>query len=168
MRCERFALGAGDAPEQLADKLRSLIPAAESVRTAVEEIIAEVRARGDQAVVAYTRQFDGSEIEELEVREELLDQAATTLDPTVRAALDHAIENVGRVAGAALHADRAVRFDDGHVVTIREAPVRAAAVYVPGGRAPYPSTVVMGVVTARVAGVSTRGRVRSAAPAWRR
>ena len=154
MRCERFAAGAPTAdPDALAAQLRSLIPAAESVRPAVEEIIAEVRARGDQAVLDYTRRFDGSEIDELEVREELFDDATAALDPHLRAALDHAIENVGRVAGAALHADKAVRFDDGHQVVLREAPVRAAAVYVPGGRAPYPSTVVMGVVTARVAGV---------------
>ncbi len=152
MRCERFAFEGGD-PEELAAQLRSLIPAAESVRAAVEEIVGDVRARGDQAVIEYTTRFDGSEVSELEVRQELLDDAATDLDQTVRVALDKAIENVGRVAGAALHADKAVRFDDGHQIVLREAPVRAAAVYVPGGRAPYPSTVVMGVVTARVAGV---------------
>ncbi len=53
---------------------------------------------------------------------------------------------------------------DGHEVILREAPVDRAAVYVPGGRAPYPSTVVMGVVTARVAGVSRGRRVRPAGP----
>ncbi len=62
------------------------------------------------------------------------------------------IANVGRVAREALHRPTVVEFGT-HSVTVREAPVRRAAVYVPGGRAPYPSTVVMGVVTARAAGV---------------
>ncbi len=56
------------------------------------------------------------------------------------------------VATAGLREDRQVAFP-GHTVIIREAPVRSAAVYVPAGRAPYPSTVVMGVVPARAAGV---------------
>src|SRR4051794_25346515 len=63
------------------------------------------------------------------------------------------MENVAAVAGASLGDDAQLRLRQGHVVTIRELPVRRAAIYVPGGRAPYPSTVIMGVVTARVAGV---------------
>ena len=77
------------------------------------------------------------------------------MDPDLRAALDRATTNVGTVAEAALGApeDRDVLLPEGHVVRLRHVPVRSAAVYVPGGRAPYPSTVVMGVVCARVAGV---------------
>src|SRR4051794_21664842 len=63
------------------------------------------------------------------------------------------MENVAAVAGASLGDDAQLRLRQGHVVTIRELPVRRAAIYVPGGRAPYPSTVIMGAVTARVAGV---------------
>jgi histidinol dehydrogenase len=66
--------------------------------------------------------------------------------------LEHAIANVTRVAQASLTADRTVSFDE-HEVVLREVPVRRGAVYVPGGRAPYPSTVVMGTVCARVARV---------------
>jgi histidinol dehydrogenase len=57
------------------------------------------------------------------------------------------------VARAAVHEDVTVEFDGSHSVRVREVPVKRAAVYVPGGRAPYPSTVVMGVATARAAGV---------------
>jgi histidinol dehydrogenase len=71
----------------------------------------------------------------------------------VRAGLEVAIENVRAVAQAGRVEERAVILPEGHSVTLREVPVRRAAIYVPGGRAPYPSTVVMGVVTARVAGV---------------
>jgi histidinol dehydrogenase len=74
------------------------------------------------------------------------------MDHAVAAGIELALTNVGRVARAAIHEDVAVDFGD-HSVTVREAPVKRAAVYVPGGRAPYPSTVVMGVVPARVAGV---------------
>ncbi len=70
----------------------------------------------------------------------------------MRDGLRQAIDNVTRVAEAGLAADPTVSFE-GHQVTLREVPVDRGAVYVPGGRAPYPSTVVMGVVTARVAGV---------------
>jgi histidinol dehydrogenase len=64
-----------------------------------------------------------------------------------------AIENVRAVAAAGVSGDVDVALPQGHTVTIRELPVRRAAIYVPGGRAPYPSTVVMGVVTAQAAGV---------------
>jgi histidinol dehydrogenase len=72
----------------------------------------------------------------------------------VRAGLEIAIANVGQVAAAAVSrdAERTVELGS-HTVTLRSAPVARAAVYVPGGRAPYPSTVVMGVVTARAARV---------------
>jgi histidinol dehydrogenase len=64
-----------------------------------------------------------------------------------------AAENVRVVAEAGVGEDREVMLAQGHRVVLRELPVRRAAIYVPGGRAPYPSTVVMGVVTARAAGV---------------
>ena len=153
MQCETLTLS-GDAAS-LAAELRGLIPAGHSVGEAVTEIIARVRASGDDALRYYTRQFDtgGGQPSALEVPEPELDTAASRLDEDVRAGLEQAIANVRRVCEAALNADRTVAFD-GHEVTIREAPVRRAAVYVPGGRAPYPSTVVMGTVCARVAGVT--------------
>src|ERR671931_577658 len=78
--------------------------------------------------------------------------ARDALDPDVRDGLELAIANVRTVAEADLGADVEVTLPQGQTVTLRDAPVRRAAIYVPGGRAPYPSTVVMGVVTARVAG----------------
>jgi histidinol dehydrogenase len=141
-------------PDRVAADLRSLVPAPESVSRAVAKIIADVRAGGDQALLEYTRRFDlaGAEPRPLRVTEAELDSAVAGLDAKVRAGLERAIENVGTVARAGIRDDVTVGFD-GHEVVLRSAPVRRAAVYVPGGRAPYPSTVVMGVVTARVAGV---------------
>ena len=130
------------------------MPAPESVQPQVAEIIARVRASGDEAVRYYTRQFDtgGSTPSALQVPDAELATAESRLDDEVRAGLEHAIANVTRVAQASLMPDKTVGFD-GHEVILREVPVRRGAVYVPGGRAPYPSTVVMGTICARVAGV---------------
>ncbi|HEY6524209.1 MAG TPA: histidinol dehydrogenase, partial [Solirubrobacteraceae bacterium] len=152
MQHERLNLS-GD-PVGLAQELRSLIPAPEAVAEQVTEIIARVRASGDDALRFYTREYDtgGTTPAALRVPEAELDTAEARLDEAVRNGLRLAIENVTRVAEAGLASEQTVTFD-GHEVLLREVPVDSAGVYVPGGRAPYPSTVIMGVVTARVAGV---------------
>jgi histidinol dehydrogenase len=153
MRCERLT-ATGD-PARTAETLRDLIPAPESVREIVGEIIAEVRAHGDMALIDYTRRFDteGNEPRPLVVANAELDTAVAVLDPAVQHGIGRAIENVG--AGAA--GWRTSLGQGAHIgpkrVIHRHVPVARAAVYVPGGRAPYPSTVVMGVVPARLAGV---------------
>jgi histidinol dehydrogenase len=154
MQCERLTADGGD-PVALAAQLRALVPPGASVSDRVAEIIGQVRSKGDAALLDYTRRFDtgGAEPSALAVPAADLDAALKRLDPDVRAGLEHAIDNVGTLARAALRDAVTVEFDDGHQVVLREAAVQSAGVYVPGGRAPYPSTVVMGVVTARVAGV---------------
>jgi histidinol dehydrogenase len=136
---------------EVAAGLRSLIQGGADVADAVLEIIADVRSDGDAGVLALTRRFDGP-VAQLRVPDAELDAALAGLDPEVRAGLELASRNVGRVAEAGLRLPRLVDFGT-HEVTVREVPLDRAAVYVPGGRAPYPSTVVMGVVTARTAGV---------------
>jgi histidinol dehydrogenase len=152
VECEQGAL-TGD-PAELAAALRALVPAAESVRGAVSEIIHRVRADGDAAVREYTRRFDtgGADPPALGVTDAELDEAAERLDKSVRAGLERAIQNVRAVAHAGLCEPRVVELSSQRI-ELRSAPVGRAAVYVPGGRAPYPSTVVMGVVPARVAQV---------------
>ncbi len=150
MRTERFTL-TGDAGE-LARGLRALVPASDTLAPAVAEIIAAVRADGDKALREYTRRFDTPEPGNPLVACEEVERAQDSLDPALRAGLELAIDNVRRVAEAEQVHERKVAFGK-HQVRLRSAPVARAAVYVPGGRAPYPSTVVMGAVTARVAGV---------------
>jgi histidinol dehydrogenase len=149
---ERHTLS-GD-PTALAAELRALVAAPESVADAVAEIIARVRASGDDALRYYTREFDtdGATPAALRVPEPELDTAVERLDDELRAGLELAIANVAKVAQARLTADRTVTFD-GHEVRAREVPLDSAGVYAPGGRAPYPSTVVMCTVVAHVAGV---------------
>jgi histidinol dehydrogenase len=137
--------------EETAAQLRALVPSAESVSEAVAEIVATV-ARGDEGLLEVERRFGGGDLP-VRVSEEELRAALDGLDSAVREGLEAAVANVRQVAEAGLAEDTAVVFPDGHSVTLREVPVRRAAVYAPGGRAPYPSSVVMGAVTARAAGV---------------
>jgi histidinol dehydrogenase len=139
----------------VARHLRELVPAGDSVENPVREIVAEVRARGDAAVLEYTARFDtaGAPPRPLAVGAGELDAAIKVLPLDVVAGLQVTIANVAQVAQAGAGEDVSVTLAQGQRVTLRELPVAAAAVYVPGGRAPYPSTAVMGVVTARAAGV---------------
>ncbi len=159
MLVERLALDdvqRHGGPAAAAQHLRKLIGGEESIEETVATIAAHVRAEGDQAVNEYTRRFDtdGEQPRELCVSAAELDEALERMPLDVVAGLQVAIANVARVADAQVGAELIpVELAQGHVVTMRELPVGAAAVYAPGGRAAYPSTVVMGVVTARAAGV---------------
>jgi histidinol dehydrogenase len=122
----------------------------------VAKILAEVQDGGDLAVLSLTERFDHAELgpEQLRVDPHELEGSVGLLEPEVLAGLRTAVANVKAVARAQVRDEPVtVELPEGHTVEIVERPVRRAAVYVPGGRAPYPSTVVMGAVTARTAGV---------------
>ena len=122
---------------------------------AVRDILDEVRTGGDAAVIRLTERFDHAELgpEELRVDARELEGSVGILERNVLNGLRTAIANVQAVAEAQLRDSVAVDLPEGQRVEVAEVPVRRAGVYVPGGRAPYPSTVVMAAVTARVAGV---------------
>ncbi|HEX4689303.1 MAG TPA: histidinol dehydrogenase [Solirubrobacteraceae bacterium] len=151
MAAERIRCDAAGAAAAAA-RVRALVPPGASVAEPVAAILADVRARGDAAVLELERRFGGGD-GPLRVPAAELEAAAAALDEDLRGGLETAIANVGAVAAAGLGDDRAVDLEQGQRVTVREVPVRRAAVYAPGGRNPYPSSVVMGAVTARVAGV---------------
>lgn len=132
--------------------LRSLVPGGASVRRDVEAIVEAVRTGGDEALRDFVARFDGYD-GELRATASELDAAAAGLRPDVRAGLEVAMANVAVVAGASLGDEAELQLPQGQRIVVHERPVRRAAIYVPGGRAPYPSTVIMGVVTAKVAGV---------------
>jgi histidinol dehydrogenase len=121
----------------------------------VRDILDEVRTWGDEAVLRLTERFDKAELgpEQLRVDARELEASVGVLEPEVLSALRTAIANVGAVVKAQERDAVEVELEQGQRVEIVEVPVRRAAIYVPGGRAPYPSTVVMGAVTARAAGV---------------
>ncbi len=131
------------------------IPSGELVEDRVREIVLDVMQGGDEAVLRYTREYDtaGADPRPLVVAEAELDRAIKELPLEVVAGLQVAIANVAEVAHAGIDENVSLTLPQGQSVTLREVPVESAAVYIPGGRAPYPSTAVMGVVTARAAGV---------------
>jgi histidinol dehydrogenase len=129
--------------------------------TAIER---EVVEGGDAAVLRLTARFDatGSPPAALRVAEGETARALTALDPTIREAMEVAAANVRAVAAAQLGHDRhEVELPQGQTVTVRGVPVGAAGVYAPGGRAAYPSSVLMCCIPAQVAGVE---RVALASP----
>jgi histidinol dehydrogenase len=117
----------------------------------VTVIVEDIRDRGDEALLEYEEQL--SDNTRIAVAPEELTEALGRLDPAVHAGLKLAAANVRAVAEAGVDAEQQVRLAEGQTVRLREIPVRRAAVYAPGGRHPYPSSVVMGAVTARAAGV---------------
>jgi histidinol dehydrogenase len=153
VRAERLRALTGEEAARAAE-VRALVPGPASVTTAVGAIVASVREGGDAALAEHVARLDDTGGAPIAVAPAELDAALAALDPAVRAGLEVAIANVRRVAEAGVGSDADVRLPQGHTVTLRELPVRSAGIYVPGGRAPYPSTVVMGVVTARAAGVA--------------
>jgi histidinol dehydrogenase len=148
---ERLAVSTADAAA-IAAHVRGFVPASGSVADRVAGIVESVREGGDAALLAHERRFGATA--PLRVSEEELQGALDALDPAVRAGLELARANVARVAEAGLRKDRDVELPEGQRIRLREIPVARAAVYAPGGRQPYPSSVVMGAVTARAAGVS--------------
>jgi len=155
VRPERLRLEAVGGAETLAREIRARAPSPADVSAAVAGILRRVREHGDAALVELTREHDlaGGEPLPLAVDARTLTAAHDALPPALIAALEVAIANVEEVARAGLGEDRVLRLGAGQEVVLREVPVRRAGIYVPGGHAPYPSSVVMGVVTARVAGV---------------
>lgn len=122
----------------------------------VNDIIEKVKTEGDEAIFAYTKQFDKCELtaETIRVTEEEMEEAINTIDPKLYEVMEKAAANI-----RAYH-EKQVRnswFDakpDGTILGQKITPIGKAGVYVPGGKAAYPSSVLMNVIPAKVAGVS--------------
>ena len=138
---------------------RDVLPRAavdvESVLHTVRPIVEDVHQRGTEAVLAWGERLDGVRPPSLRVPQEALDAALAGLDPGVRAALEEAIRRVRIVHEEQARTDIVTTVVPGGTVTERFLPVERVGLYVPGGRAVYPSSVVMNVVPAQVAGVAS-------------
>ncbi len=121
----------------------------------VRPICDDVRDRGGEAIRELTARFDGVERASTRVAHADVDSALATLDPAVRAALEEAIRRARLVHEAQRRDDVTVTLSPGGTVTERWVPVRRVGLYVPGGLVAYPSSVVMNVVPAQVAGVAS-------------
>ncbi|APW98955.1 histidinol dehydrogenase [Halobiforma lacisalsi AJ5] len=124
----------------------------EDVRGDVREIVDRVREEGDVAVREYTSEFDGVEVGNLEITDEC-ERAYEDLEDDLREAIEDAAANVREFHEAQLPADWREEFGDGRELGRRFRPIERVGVYVPGGSAAYPSSAIMGVVPAVVAGV---------------
>ncbi|MDI5963614.1 histidinol dehydrogenase [Streptomyces sp. SL13] len=138
---------------------RDLLPRAElDVEAALEKvrpICDDVRHRGTAALIDCARRFDGVTIDRVRVPAAALSDALATLDPAVRAALEESIRRARLVHRDQRRTDRTTQVVPGGTVTERWVPVERVGLYVPGGRAVYPSSVVMNVVPAQEAGVAS-------------
>jgi histidinol dehydrogenase len=156
MRVERIEWDGADAAA-MARRLRALTPGLSDVSTEVAAVIARIREGGDAALRELAESFGEEPGDSLRVDPEAIAAAPGLLEPPVREALRLAAGNVEAVARAELEAiagPTTVDLEQGHTVEVRTEPVAAAGVYAPGGRAAYPSSVLMACVPARVAGVS--------------
>jgi len=149
-------------------ELRGVLPRAvldvEAALAAVRPICDDVRDRGAEALYAAAERFDGVRPPALRVPAEVLAASLGRLDPAVREALGEAIRRARLVHGDQRRTDTTTVVTDGGTVTERWVPVDRVGLYVPGGLAVYPSSVVMNVVPAQLAGV---GSVAVASPPQR-
>ena len=138
-------------------ELRAALPRAEfDVEAALETvrpIVAAVREQGAPALYAAAERFDGVAPPSLKVPADVITGALETLDPAVRAALEESIRRARQVHADQRRTDTTTTVSDGGTVTERWVPVDRVGLYVPGGLAVYPSSVVMNVVPAQIAGV---------------
>jgi histidinol dehydrogenase len=139
------------------DERRTLIARAtavnDEVSAATARIIAKVRSHGDRALFALATSLDGVELESLEVPRAALERALDDTEPPLRRAMERAAANIASVHRAFLPIGVETQPEPGILVGRRPDPLKRVGVYAPGGRAAYPSSVLMGAVPARVAGV---------------
>ena len=148
------------------DQIRTALPRASvSIEQALETVIPlieEIKTRSLLAVLEQAERFDGVRPEHIRVPQEQLNQALFELAPALRAAIELAIQRVRKVSEAAVPQSFAVELSKGATVSQRYVPVDSVGLYVPGGKAVYPSSVVMNAVAAQAAGVP---RIAIATPA---
>jgi histidinol dehydrogenase len=161
----RIDLRGGEPGRLSRTALAGVLPrAATDVEAAVMQVrpvCDDVRRRGAEAVREYTARFDGVDLATTLVPQAALDEALDGLDPEVRRALEEAVRRTRRVHDAQLPAESVTQVTNGLSVTGRFVPVGRAGVYVPGGLVAYPSSVLMNIVPAQVAGV---GAIAVASP----
>lgn len=125
----------------------------DAVRARVAQIIARVRRDGDEALRQLAHELDGVALDRLEVPRAAWQRAVDALDPSLRRAIERARDNIERAHRAFLPPNVELETEPGIVVGRRADALARVGVYAPGGRAAYPSSVLMGVIPARVAGV---------------
>lgn len=138
-------------PEEI---LNRDIRAEADVEATVDAIIADVRARGDEALKEYALKFDHAQLDDLRVSQQEIDEAFAAMEPDFLKTLEMAADNIRAFHRQQVHKDFMLERGPGITLGQKYTPIEKAGVYVPGGTAAYPSTVLMDVIPAKVAGVS--------------
>ncbi len=148
----RRTLGDAPLPAPVVQKIRQVFGKDLSPAEVVARIIADVRAAGDTAIRRYTDAIDGHQLTSLVVTQDEIDAAVATVKPEIVAGLETAADQIRRFHERARRNSWIAHEGDGALGQIIR-PLRRVGIYAPAGRAPYPSTVLMSAVPARVAGV---------------
>lgn len=126
--------------------------ATDHVADVVAGIIADVRANGDKALFAYTKKFDKADLKSFEVTQAEIDEAFAAIGPEFAAILEEAAENIRTYHSQQVRRNFVISEKDGVVLGQKITPIARVGMYVPGGTAAYPSTVLMNTVPAKIAG----------------
>ena len=137
------------APEDIFARVEPAV----NVTDIVSEIIANVRKNGDKALFAYCEKFDKAKLTALQVTAEEIEEAFAAVDPELIAIMEKAAVNIRAFHSRQARTGFEIQGEDGIVLGQRITPVDRAGLYVPGGTAAYPSTVMMDAIPAKIAGV---------------
>ncbi|WP_336990222.1 histidinol dehydrogenase [Bacillus infantis] len=132
---------------------RSVDSGTEEQRNAVKSIIAEVRKNGDEAVCSYTEKFDGIQLSSFAATSAEVEEAYSTIDPSILEVIKEAAANIRSFHEKQLRPSWMTTDENGTMLGQKVTPLDSAGLYVPGGTAAYPSSVLMNVIPAKVAGV---------------
>ena len=125
-----------------------------NVDNIVAEILQNIRTNGDEALFEYTQKFDGATLDSLQVSEGEIEQAFENMDKTFLETLEKAKDNITLFHNEQVHKNFHITTPDGAILGQKYTPIEKAGIYVPGGTASYPSTVLMDAIPAKIAGVS--------------
>ncbi|MBR2810188.1 MAG: histidinol dehydrogenase [Solobacterium sp.] len=154
------------AIEKNSDRLRTYLDsrseqASPDILARVADILQKVKTEGDKVLYEYTERFDGVRLDALRVSEEEIDAAIAKCDPFFMESMRRAKDNITAFHQAQIQQSYLQEREDGVYLGVRVIPLEAVGIYVPGGRAQYPSSVLMNAIPAKVAGV---GRIVMVTP----
>ena len=134
------------------DEIFSRSSSSKDVSGVVSQILKEVQERGDKALIEYTAKLDGALIDTIEVPRKEIEEAAASMDGEFMRVLEKAAENIRQYHKRQVRNSFVMTEENGVVLGQKIVPVAVAGIYVPGGTAAYPSTVLMDTIPAKIAG----------------
>ena len=142
--------------QQVALLSRPALTDSQALSDTVADIIQQVKVEGDKALLAFTERFDGAKLDNLRFSDATLSSFASLIKPEVKWAIDQAYANIKAFHQAQYPEDVVVETTPGVVCELKHAPLTSVGLYIPGGTAPLPSTVLMLGATAQVAGCARK------------